>query len=99
MVQWSRRCIQTFLDRGYFQTFGCETSKNPYLQHLLKITPKNLILAETDNPTAEPWLGGNDTSIILIEKIYENIAKILEIPLDELENVILENSKQILQIF
>ena len=88
-----------FLDRGYFQTFGCETSKNPYLQHLLKITPKNLILAETDNPTAEPWLGGNDTSINLIEKIYENIAKILEIPLDELENVILENSKQILQIF
>ena len=45
---------QLFLQRGYLQTFGCETCRNPYLQYLLKITSKNLILAETDNPSAEP---------------------------------------------
>ena len=63
-----------FLERGYFQTFGCETCRNPFLQHLLKITPKNLILAETDNPTAEPWLGGWDISINFIEKIYSFLS-------------------------
>ena len=88
---------QLFLQRGYLQTFGCETCRNPYLQHLLKITPKNLILAETDNPTAEPWLGGTDTSINLIEKIYGDIAEILEMPVGELEKVIFENGKRVFE--
>lgn len=41
------------------------------------------------------------TSSVDLESFEKNkqIAKILEIPLDELENLILENSKQILQIF
>ena len=54
LVQWPRRCLPTFFAVGYLQTFGCETCRNPYLQYLLKITSKNLILAETDNPSAEP---------------------------------------------
>ena len=87
---------QSFLERGYFQTFGCETIRNPYLQHLLKITPSKLILAETDNPTAEPWLGGTDTSLNLIEKIYHDMASILNIPFEELETIIEENAKVIL---
>ena len=28
---------QLFLQRGYLQTFGCETCRNSYLQHLLKL--------------------------------------------------------------
>ena len=88
---------QLFLQRGYLQTFGCETCRNSYLQHLLKITPSNLILAETDNPTAEPWLGGKDTSIKLIEKIYGDIAEILEMPVGKLEKVIFENGKRIFE--
>lgn len=86
-----------FLERGYFQTFGCETCRNPFLQHLLKITPKNLILAETDNPTAEPWLGGWDISINFIEKIYQDLSNILEIPFSALEEQINENAKEILK--
>ncbi len=85
-----------FLKQGYFQTFGCETSRNPYLKHLLKITPENLILAETDNPEAETWLGGKNTSLNLIEKVYGDIAEILDIPVLELENLILKNGKKIL---
>ena len=54
-----------------------------------------MILAETDNSTAEPWLGGNDTSVNLIEKIYGDIAKILEMPVGELEKVIFENGKRV----
>ena len=88
--------FQDFLERGYFQTFGCETIRNPFLQHLLKITPKNLILAETDNPTAEPWLGGSNTSVNLIEKIYHDLANILEEPFSELEEQIYTNAKEIL---
>ena len=86
-----------FLERGYFQTFGCETCRNPFLQHLLKITPKNLILAETDNPTAEPWLGGSDISINFIEKIYQDLSNILEISFSALKEQIYENAKGILK--
>ena len=87
-----------FLERGYFQTFGCETCRNPFLQHLLKITPKNLILAETDNPTAEPWLGGWDISINFIEKIYQDLSNILEIPFSALKEQIYENAKGIFNL-
>ena len=87
-----------FLERGYFQTFGCETCRNPFLQHLLKITPKNLILAETDNPTAEPWLGGWDISINFIEKIYHDLSNILEISFSALKEQIYENAKGIFNL-
>ena len=67
-----------------------------YLQYLLKITPENLILAETDNPTAEPWLGGSDISINLIKKVYQDLASILKIPVEKLEAIIFDNASNIL---
>ena len=86
-----------FLERGYYQTFGCQTIRNEYLQELLKLTPSNLILAETDNPTAEPWLGGTDSSVKLIHRIYEDLAQILNTEKNELEKIIWKNASIILQ--
>ena len=86
-----------FLERGYYQTFGCQTIRNEYLQELLKLTPPNLILAETDNPTAEPWLGGTDSSVNLIHRIYEDLAQILNTEKNELEKIIWKNASIILQ--
>lgn len=99
IIHWysgEERIFREFLDRGYFQTFGVETIRNSYLQHLLKITPENLILAETDNPTAEPWLGGNDISINLIKKVYQDLASILKISVEKLEAIIFDNASNIL---
>lgn len=88
---------QEFIKRGYLQTFGCETIRNQKLQEFLKITPKELILVETDNPTAEPWLGGTDSSVNLIGKIYKDLAQILFITNEEMKKLVFENVQGILK--
>lgn len=89
---------QEFIRRGYYQTFGCETIRSKHIQNLLQQTPLNLILAETDNPTAEPWLGGKDNSVNLIERIYKDIADVLKMDFAEIRKIIFENTQQILNL-
>lgn len=86
-----------FVRRGYFETFGCETSRSSHIQKLLKKTPRSLILAETDNPDSEPWLGGSDNSVFLIRRIYSDIAKTLGLSLEETSEIINRNSMEILK--
>jgi len=87
---------QEFCGRQYYQTFGCETMRSEHIQKLLKQTPHNLILAETDNPTGELWLGGTDNSVHLIKRVYEDIARVLEIPVETIGKQIEENTRKIL---
>lgn len=88
--------FQEFCRREYMQTFGCETIRSAHIQKLLRQTPHHLILAETDNPTSEPWLGGTDNSVHLIQRVYKDIAQVLNLPTEKVENLILDNSKKIL---
>lgn len=71
-----------------------------YLQNqnlvLLHQTPRQLILAETDNPTSEPWLGGTDNSVHLINRVYNDISKVLGMPVEAVEKMITENALQLL---
>ena len=85
-----------FIERGYWFTFGCETCRSEYLQNLLKITPKERILAETDNPDSEPWLGGTDSSVNLIKRVYSDIGKVLDLNQKEVCELINRNSGQLL---
>lgn len=87
---------QEFCRRGYYQTFGCETIRSKHIQKLLLQTPEHLILAETDNPTAEPWLGGTDNSVELIKRVYTDIGIILGISEEETGKKIARNSQRIL---
>lgn len=87
-----------FISRGYMQTFGCETIRSPHIQKLLKRTPLNLILAETDNPDSEPWLGGKDSSVFLIKRIYSDIAEILGAEKEKIAETINQNSGRILKL-
>lgn len=87
---------QEFIKRGYYQTFGCETIRSEHIQTLLQQTPEHLILAETDNPTAEPWLGGADCSVQLIKRIYADIAKVLCKPEDVVRGIINTNAGKVL---
>lgn len=65
-----------FISRGYYFTFGCETCRSAHIQKLLQMTPPERILAETDNPESEPWLGGTDNSLRLIERVYDDIVSL-----------------------
>ena len=88
--------FREFIRRGYPQTFGVETIRSPHLQKLLQLTPPELLLAETDNPDSEPWLGGNRNDIGLIERVYDELAELLKMPRQELENLIEQNFTRIL---
>ena len=88
--------FREFIRRGYPQTFGVETIRSPHLQSLLRLTPPELLLAETDNPDSEPWLGGNRNDVALIERVYEEIAGLLGMSRPALEKIIEENFKRII---
>lgn len=99
IIHWydgPEKVYKEFIKRGYMQTFGCETIRSKHIQSLLLETPHNLILAETDNPTAETWLGGTNNSVFLIEDIYQNIAKILNMHFEDCFEMINNNSKRVL---
>ena len=83
--------FREFIRRGYPQTFGVETIRSPHLQSLLRLTPPELLLAETDNPDSEIWLGGSRSDVALIERVYDEIAGLLGLPRPQLEKIIEEN--------
>ena len=88
--------FREFIRRGYPQTFGVETIRSPHLQSLLRLTPPELLLAETDNPDSEPWLGGTRSDVALIERVYDEIAGLLGMSRPALEKIIEENFKRII---
>ena len=88
--------FREFIRRGYPQTFGVETIRSKHLQNLLRLTPPELLLAETDNPDSEPWLGGSRSDLALIERVYNEIAGLLDISRPDLEKIIEENFKRII---
>ena len=88
--------FREFIRRGYPQTFGVETIRSPHLQDLLRLTPPELLLAETDNPDSEPWLGGTRSDVALIERVYEEISGLLIMSRPALEKIIEENFKRII---
>ena len=83
--------FREFIRRGYPQTFGVETIRSAHLQNLLQLTPPELLLAETDNPDSEPWLGGSRSDVGLIERVYDELAELLGISRPQLEKIIEEN--------
>lgn len=101
VIHWydgSEKIYREFIRRGYPQTFGVETIRSKHLQNLLKSTPLNLLLAETDNPESEPWLGGSRNDIFLIERVYSELSDILNIPRTNLEQILEENFQKIVEI-
>jgi len=87
-----------FIERGYYFTFGCETCRSEHIKNLLRITPKDKILAETDNPESEPWLGGTDSSVNLIKRVYVDIGNVLGLNSEEARELINRNAQKVLEM-
>ena len=85
-----------FLSRGYMQTFGCEVRYSDHIKALLARTPLEFLLSETDNPTGEVWLGGEDSSPLLIKRVVHDIAEAKGIEDTEAESILQKNAEKIL---
>ena len=100
IIHWydgPEKIYREFIRRGYPQTFGVETIRSQHLQGLLRLTPLELLLAETDNPDSEPWLGGTRSDLGLIARVYEELAGLLNMQQLELEKIIEDNFNRIIQ--
>ena len=100
IIHWydgPEKIYREFIRRGYPQTFGVETIRSQHLQGLLRLTPLELLLAETDNPDSEPWLGGTRSDVGLIARVYEELAELLNMQQIELEKIIEDNFNRIIQ--
>jgi len=84
-----------FLSRGYMQTFGCEVRCSDRIKALLARTPLELLLSETDNPESEVWLGGEDSSPLLIKRVVRDIADVKRIGYAEAESILQKNAERI----
>ena len=80
-----------FLSKGYYQTFGCELKYSESIKNFLKMTPLELLLPETDNPTGEIWLGGTDDTPGLINRVYKDISEVTGKTEEEIENILERN--------
>jgi TatD DNase family protein len=81
-----------FLDMGCMQTFGCEVYYSEHIRRLLAETPPELLLSETDNPTGEPWLGGTDSSPLLVRRVVRDMAAVKKTGAEEMECIVQRNT-------
>ncbi len=99
VIHWydgPQEIFDEFVRRRYYQTFGCETVRSERIKNFLEKIPSELVLAETDNPSAEPWLGGTENGLNLIERIYSDIAEVKGLSLEKTAEIINENARKIL---
>lgn len=88
--------FKKMLEKGYYTTFGCQVLYSDHIKKLLKMTPLDQILSETDNPDSEKWLGGTDDSPFLIHRVVRDIAEVKALDVDECRQIIYANSMKIL---
>lgn len=89
--------FRLYLDRGYPCTFGCELAYSAHIRSLAALTPSQQVLAETDNPGAEPWLGGTTDSPELIDRVIADIALARSVSVTEAAALVSSNSLRIFQ--
>jgi TatD DNase family protein len=81
---------------GCWFTCGPETGRSAILADFCRRIPADRLLAETDNPGGEPWLGGSDSSPGLIRRIHADIAAARGMKLEAVRRLVLENSLDLL---
>lgn len=88
--------LKECLDLGFFVSFTCNITykKAQNLRSLVKITPLDRLLLETDAPFLPPeGLRGKRNEPIYVKYLAEEIAKIKEISIDEVAKVTTNSAK------
>ncbi len=84
-------------DLGCHFTFGCEVRHSQKVRDLLKLAPEDRVLAETDNPGSEIWLGGERDDPGLIGRVIADMGSVLGKSPSEMESLVERNSLAILR--
>ncbi|MDP2791523.1 MAG: TatD family hydrolase [Rectinemataceae bacterium] len=84
-------------DLGCFFSFGCEVRYSQEVPDLLALAPEDRLLAETDNPRSEIWLGGARDDPGLIRRVIADMAAVLGKSPVDMETLVERNSLTILR--
>jgi TatD DNase family protein len=85
------------LDMGFYLGFNGIIFKLD-LKEIIKKTPLDKILIETDCPylTPSPMVGRNEP--LYVKYVAEEIAKVKNVPYEEIEKITTENAKKLFKI-
>lgn len=95
---------RAFLDLGWYISFSGSVTyfkKSTYesVKELINFIPKERLLLETDAPYLAPVpYRGKPNSPLLIEHTYKQVAEFLNMPQEDLANLVLENAKKLFLI-
>lgn len=90
---------ERFLKLGFYLSFtGVVTFAREY-DDVIKMTPMNRILTETDAPfvTPEPYRG-QTCEPWMVEEVVKKIAEIKDLDMDDVQSQVLENTKRLFGI-
>lgn len=88
--------LKACLDSGFFISFTCNITykKAEDLRKLVKLTPPERLLLETDAPFLAPQVfRGQRNEPLYVKYLAQEIAKIKEISIDELAKITTHNAK------
>lgn len=88
--------LNKYIERGWYFTYGVELSSSSYIRSLLKITPIEKVLPETDNPVGIEWLTGRTGMPEDINIVYSQISEITGLPANEIMETLEKNCLKIL---
>ncbi|MFA7201967.1 MAG: TatD family hydrolase [Candidatus Paceibacterota bacterium] len=87
---------QALLQLGFSFTFGGLITFNRSFDEIIKYIPNNHLLVETDAPWVAPKSHrGQTNEPLYIEEVVESLALIKGVSRDEMQNILLENTKRV----
>jgi TatD DNase family protein len=84
--------LQQGIDRGYYYSITPAISYSPAVKKTALTVDKEHLLLESDGPVK---YSGTDGAPAMIRDVLKTIAKIKNVPVDELESQIYENTKEV----
>jgi len=88
--------LSSLLDRGCLFTAPPAVLNAPACREMIRRIPAGRLLAETDNPTAWPWLFGAEGTPCQIREVYRAVASLRGISLPELHALFRKNLTEFL---
>ena len=92
---------RSFLDRGWYIALGggityTKKSKLEQMEALIRFIPSDRLLTETDAPYLAPVpFRGQANSPVLVEHVFNYLAKVRQVSLEELNSTVDENIKKL----
>lgn len=90
---------EKLIDLGFYFTFGGVVTLTRDYDEVVEMIPEDKLLLETDAPYVSPRAyRGKRNEPLYVKETYERVAKLREIPIEKLKDIVLKNNERVFQI-